>query len=101
MTEDVVTVTLPVWLPLTNLALSLVTMAALGYLTIRSWRAGKMHGTVTLLRATLVWAAVAVIVGGALSQLGLMSTEVWTVVGLGGRIVVTIALLTIATVTKD
>lgn len=96
-----VTVTLPVWLPLANLALGLVSLAALAFLTARAIRRGELHGPQAIAVTVFVWAAVLVIVGGSLSQLGLMSVEVWAVVGTGGRAVLAVGLLTVATLPPD
>jgi hypothetical protein len=96
-----VTVTLPVWLPLANLALGLTSLAALVFLTVRAIRRGQLRETRAIVITIFVWAAVLVIVGGSMSQLGLMSVEVWTIVGTGGRIILAVGLLTVATLPAD
>jgi len=92
-----VTVTLPLWLPASNLFLSIIICVAALCLTVRAIHRGA-RGPAALVRGAFVWACVAVILSGSLSQLGFLSVEVWAALGTGGRVAMAVTLVTLVTI---
>lgn len=81
----VTTTSLPAWLPLLNLGISLLGLAFAVVLLIRS-QAPEHIGRSALLFATLV------LVGGAMNQAGMLTLDGWVLIGTGGRAAVVVLL---------
>lgn len=82
------TTTLPSWLPLLNLTISLIGMAFAVALLVHARSSGQVVGRSALLFATMV------LVGGAMNQAGMLSLDGWVLIGTGGRAAVVVLLTT-------
>lgn len=80
-----ITTSLPSWLPLLNLAVSLIGMASSVVVLVRSDPSRQ------IVRSALLFAMM-VLVGGAMNQAGMLTLDGWVLIGTGGRALVVVLL---------
>lgn len=97
MTQPVAVQTLPLYLPITSLFLTLVALIAFAALLYLGHRRHELVPVRNRVFIAVVLASLVLQIGSTLNQLNILPTDIWQFVSLGSRVTVAVGLITLVT----